>query len=217
MVPKSSSLQEDLKALSEGLLRSVGNAALAGNVLEITHAAAPLLNPELLHLSCYDFSVLLKLNKGYEPGPGQLVVCDTASLPFQDGAFNKVLLHHVIGDGMETELEEAARVLTRDGTLIIMGLNRLGWRYRTQGRLHCLPGIAPLKVKSRLAQLEMSMEGFAGAGVFGLSRPEFMSSGLSGLGSPVADVVLLQARHKHGPEMTPLKFRRLGSGVVQSA
>ena len=214
---KSSSVQDDLKALSEGLLRSVGKAALPGHVLEISYAAAPSLNPRLLHLSGYDFSSLLKLNKGREPGSEQLVECDTSHLPFQDGAFSKVFLHHVIGNGMESELDEAVRVLTREGTLIILGLNRLGWRYRTQGSLRNLPGIAPLKVKSRLAQLEMSMETFAGAGILGMSRPEFMGSGLAGLGSPVADVVLLQARHKHGPEKTPLKFRRQGSGVVQSA
>jgi SAM-dependent methyltransferase len=216
-VPHSSSVLDDLKILSEGLLRSVGKAALPGHVLEIGDAAAPLLNPKLLHLSGYDFSGLLKLNKGRELCSSQSLVCDTTRLPFQDGAFSKVLLNHVIGDGMETELEEAARVLTHDGTLIIVGLNRLGWRYRAQGRLRRLPGIAPLKVKSRLAQLDMSMQGYAGAGFFGLRRPEFMSTGLAGLGSPVADVVLLQARHRSGPEMTPLKFRRLGSGVVQSA
>jgi hypothetical protein len=59
----------------------------------------------------------------------------------------------------------------------------------------------------------MAMQGFAGAGLLGMKRPGFMSSGPAGLGLPIADVVLLQARHRGGPEMTPLTR----SGVVQSA
>jgi len=94
--------------------------------------------------------------------------------------------------------------------------NRTGHR-RFQGDLRRLPGIAPLKVKARLDQLEMAMQGFAGAGLFGMKRPVFMRSGIAGLGSPIADVVLLQARHISGPQMTPLRFRKLGAGIVQSA
>ena len=206
-----------MRALSEGLFRSVGRAALSGNVLEIRHAGAPMLNPKFLHSAGYDFGVLVSLNKDSEPYSGQPIVCETAELPFQDSVFSMVLLHHVISDGMESELNEAVRVLARDGVLIILGINRLGWRFRFQGRLRKLPGIAPLKVKSRLDRLDMSMQGFAGAGFFGMKRPVFMSSEIAGLGSPFADVVLLQARHNNGPEMTPSRFRKLGSGVVQSA
>ena len=206
-----------MRALSEGLFRSVGRAALSGNVLEIRHAAAPMLNPKFLHSTGYDFGVSVSLNKGSKPYSGRAIVCETAELPFQDSVFRMVLLHHVISDGMESELNEAVRVLARDGVLIILGINRMGWRFRFQGRLRPLPGIAPLKVKARLDRLEMTMQGFAGAGFFGLRRPVFMSSGIAGLGSPMADVVLLQARHNNGPEMTPSRLRILGSGVVQSA
>ncbi len=202
-----------MRVLSEGLISSVAGAALAGNVLEIRHAAAPLLNPEFLHSAGYDFGVSVSLNRGSEAYTGQPVVCETARLPFQDSVFSMVLLHHVISYGLESELDEAVRVLSRDGVLIILGLNRLGWRFRAQGRLRRLPGIAPLKVKSRLLQLEMTMQGFAGAGFFGMKRPAFMHSGLAGLGSPIADVVLLQARRRSGPEMTPLTR----ASAVQSA
>ena len=206
-----------MRALSEGLLRSVGKAGLSGNILEIHHSAAPIINLDFLHIASHELGVLVSLNKGHEPDPDQPVLCETADLPFQDSVFSMVVLHHVVSDGMESELDEAVRVLTRDGVLIIVGLNRLGWRFRSQGRLRRLPGIAPLKVKSRLVRLDMTMQSFAGAGFFGRQRPVFMSSGLAGLGSPIADVVLLQARHNNGPEMTPLKFRKLGSGAVQSA
>ena len=206
-----------MRALSEGLFRSVGRAALSGNVLEIRHAAAPMLNPNFLHSTGYDFGVSVSLNKGSKPYSGQPIVCETAELAFQDSMFSMVLLHHVISDGMESELDEAVRVLARDGVLIILGVNRMGWRFRFQGRLRPLPGIAPLKVKARLDRLDMTMQGFAGAGFLGLRRPVFLSSGIAGLGAPMADVILFQARHNNGPEMTPSRFRKLGSGVVQSA
>jgi len=211
------SRQEDLRALSEGLFRSVGRAGMSGNVLEIYHTVAPIMNPDFLQTATHEFGVFISLNKGNEPGFDQRVHCETASLPFPDSVFSRVLLHHVVSDGMESELDEAVRVLARDGILIILGINRMGWRFRCQGQLRRLPGIAPLKVKSRLDRLDMTMRGFAGAGLLGLRRPVFMSQGLTGLGSPVADVILLQARHRSGPEMTPLRFRKLRAGVVQSA
>jgi len=192
---------------------SVGRAGLSGNVLEIHHTAAPIMNPGFLHAASHEFGVFISLNKGHEPDSDQPILCETARLPFQDSVFSMVVLHHVVSDGMESELDEAVRVLARDGVLIILGINRMGWRFRFQGQLRRLPGIAPLKVKSRLDRLDMSMQGFAGAGLLGLRRPLFMSSGLAGLGSPIADVILLQARHRSGPEMTPLTR----SSVVQSA
>ncbi len=207
---------DDLRDLSEGLFRNVGGATLSGNVLEIRHAAAPVLNPKFLHSDGYGFGVLVSLNKGSKRYSGQPIVCETFELPFQDNVFSMVLLHHVISDGRDSELNEAVRVLARDGVLVILGINRMGWRFRFQDRLRPLPGIAPLKVKSRLDGLDMAMRGFAGAGFFGMKRPVFMGSGIAGLGSPIADVVLLQARHNNGPEMTPSRFRKPRPGVVQS-
>ena len=207
------SRQQDLRALSEGLLGRVARVGPWGNILEIHHVAAPLMNPDLLRDSTREIGVFIRLNKGNDPDYDQPVRCKTTRLPFPDSLFSKVVLHHVVSDGTELELGEAVRVLSRDGVLIILGINRLGWRFRIQDRFRRLPGIAPLKVKSRLARLEMSMQGFAGAGLMGLRRPVFMNSGLTGLGLPIADVIVLQARHRGGPEMTPLTR----SSVVQSA
>ena len=50
-----------------------------------------------------------------------------------------------------------------------------------------------------------------------MKRPAWMSRGLSGIGAPVADLVILQARHADSPEVTPLRFRKPRAGVVQSA
>ena len=44
-----------------------------------------------------------------------------------------------------------------------------------------------------------------------------MNSGLSGLGAPLADVVILQATHRESPGVTPLLFRKPRAAVVQSA
>ena len=207
-----SSQQEGLKALAEGLLRSASRAGPPGNVLEIRHAAAPMLSQDMrCGVSC-DSGTFIRLNQGNEPGIDQAIMCETARLPFANRVFSAVILNHVLSDGMEPELEEAVRVLARDGVLNILGINRLGWHFLIQDRLRRLPGIASLKVKSRLDQLEMSMLGFAGAGLLGLRYPVFMRSGLAGLGSPIADVVLLQARRCDDPGMTPLRR----SSVVQS-
>ncbi len=216
-MPDAVSRQETLRGLSEGLLRSAGRTGLLSDTLEIHHGAAPLFDPVFLHSASENFGVSLSLNKGSRAGPAQRIHCDTSELPFQDKTFSMVVLHHVLGHGKEAELSEAVRVLARDGVLIVLGLNRLGWRYRSQGRIRRLPGLAPLKVKFELDHLGMTMQGFAGAGLLGMSRPVFMSSGLAGLGSPLADVILLQARHNDSPELTPLRFRESRSGVVQSA
>ncbi|MBT8058808.1 MAG: class I SAM-dependent methyltransferase [Gammaproteobacteria bacterium] len=211
------STQETLKLLSEGLLRSAGRTGVSGHLLEIHHPAAPLFDPVFLHTESEAYGVSLSLAQHDEPGSGQRVCCESSSLPFQDRVFRMVVLHHIVSDGSEAELAEACRVLARNGVLILLGLNRQGWRYHTQGRIRRLPGIAPLRVKSALERLDMTMQGFAGAGLFGKRRPVFMGSGLAGMGAPLADLVLLQARHVDSPEVTPLRFRKSRSSVVQSA
>ena len=215
--PHSDSTQRTLKHLSEGLLRSAGRTGVRGNLLEIHHPSAPLFDPVLLHASCGLFGVSISLAQHDHSLAGQAICCDSSSLPFQERVFDMVVLHHVISDGREPDLAEACRVLRRSGVLILLGLNRMGWRYRTQGDIRRLPGIAPLKVKGRLDRLDMVMQGFAGAGLGGSERPAFMSRGLGGLAVPLADLVLLQARHRDNPEVTPLRFRKPRAGIVQSA
>jgi SAM-dependent methyltransferase len=206
-----------LKLLSEGLLRSAGRTGMRGNLLEIHHASAPLFDPVFLHSASELYGISISLSQNQLAGPAPRLQCTSDQLPFQDNVFQMVVLHHVVSNGREAELSEAVRVLARDGVLILLGLNRLGWRYRTQNRGQRLPGIAPLKVKLRLEELHMTMQGFAGAGLGGMSRPAWMHDGFSSLGAPLADIVLLQARHSDSPEATPLRFRKSRPGVVQSA
>jgi hypothetical protein len=208
---------QTLKLLSEGLLSSAGRTGVRGNLLEIHHPSAPLFDPVFLHTESEVFGVSISLVQGRSGAVSRRLECRSTKLPFQDHCFRMVVLHHVVSDGAEAELAEAVRVLARDGVLILLGLNRMGWRYRTQDRIRRLPGIAPLRMKSRLEAMGMTMQGFAGAGLGGMRRPAWMHSGFSSLGAPLADLVLLQARHRDSPEARPLRFRKAGSGVVQSA
>lgn len=214
--PNESNLQV-LKQLSEGLLRSAGRTGVRGNLLEIHHEAAPQFDPVFLHTESEAFGVSLSLTCRERAFAGQKICCDSSSLPFQDHAFCMVVLHHVVADGFERELEEACRVTHPNGVLIVLGLNRMGWRYRSQDPIRRLPGLAPWSVKNRLEHFGMKMRGFAGAGLAGRKRPEFMSSGLRSLGTPLADVIILQASHADSPGVTPLRFRKSRAGVVQSA
>lgn len=206
-----------LKKLSEGLLRSAGQTGEQGALLEIHHPSAPRFEPLFLHTASEAFGLSISLPQGEDGIATPMMRCDSGQLPFQDRAFKVVVLHHVISDGREAELAEAARVLARDGVLILLGLNRMGWRFRTQEHEHRLPGMAPLKVKNRLESLRMTLQGFAGAGLGGMSRPAWMHSGFASLGAPLADVVLLRAKHSSSPEFTPLRFRKSHRAVVQSA
>jgi hypothetical protein len=215
--PNRSVNQATLKNLSEGLLRSAGQTGTKGNLLEIHHPRAPLFGPVFLHTASEFCGLSIRLNQDENTLADQRIRCESGQLPFQDKVFQSVVLHHVVSDGGELELQEAIRVLARDGVLLVLGLNRMGWRYRFQEHSGRLPGLSPLKVKGRLESLGMTMQGFAGAGLGGMKRPVWMHSGFASLGAPLADIILLQARHANNPEVTPLRFRKSRPGVVQSA
>lgn len=217
LTPKTKVRQATLKKLSEGLLRSSGQTGVKGNLLEIHHASAPLFAPVFLHAPSGLTGLSISLSQDENDAGERVVRCESDQLPFQDKVFQTVVLHHIICDGKEPELEEAVRVLARDGVLILLGLNRMGWRYRAQERAGRLPGMSPLKVKTRLESLGMTMRSFAGAGLGGMKRPVWMHSGFASLGAPLADIVLLQAARANNPEVTPLRFSKSRPGVVQSA
>lgn len=217
----TSTPEESLRQLSEHLLRSAGRSGLRGNLLEIHHPTAAPFEPALLEPATQGLGLTLSLSRdGADRGP-QRVRCASAQLPFQDHAFRMVVLHHLIGDGDEAELAEAVRVLSHNGLLLVLGLNRMGWRYLAQKRPRYspdrLPGLAPLRVRTRLEQLGMEIHGCAGAGLAGRQRPALMSSGLAGLAMPLADVLLMQARHVDRAAATPLRSRKVRHAVVQSA
>jgi SAM-dependent methyltransferase len=206
-----------LKNLSEGLLRSTGRTGMSGNLLEIHHPSAPLFESSFLHTEYDTWGMSISLCRGDAQDCGNRVACETDSLPFQDRAFRVVVLHHLVEEGTAPELEEAIRVLANDGVLLLLGLNRMGWRHRRQGRVRHLPAMSLTSIRARLVQLGMKVDNVAGAGLAGRERPEFLSQGLTGWAVPFADLVLIQARHQDNPMVTPLQFRKPRRGVVQSA
>lgn len=218
-VATSEGRRQALRGLSNGLLRGAGaeGSAVRGHLLEIRHAVAPHIESEVLQSQTGRFGLTVTLDQDGWPGSGAAVRCATSELPFQDQVFDLVFLNHVIASGDEPELAEAARVLSRNGVLLLLGLNRLGWRYRAQGAYQRLPGLAPFRVRTRLERAGLEVYACAGAGLVGRSRPAFLQSGLAGLVAPMADVVLLQARHRPAAGATPLRFRKQRAPVVQSA
>jgi hypothetical protein len=137
---------------------------------------------------------------------------DPAQMPFQDASFNRVVLTHLIRDGGESELREACRVVTHDGTVMVLGLNRLGWVYLAQRKKNTpdmrLPGLAPLKVRRNLVEMGLRMESFSGAGIGGKSWKEGgnVAKLSRRLFTPVSDLLLLCACKADRPSMTRLRF-----------
>ena len=96
--------REALKRLSEGLLQRSGRIGVRGNLLEVRHPAAPVFDPTFLHSASEAFGLSLSLSQDGRAGHGQRVCCDPAQLPFQDGVFSMVLLHHEQGNVAAGEL-----------------------------------------------------------------------------------------------------------------
>jgi SAM-dependent methyltransferase len=216
-VYQNQSRRERLEILSKGLLKKACETRLSRHTLEIRHGSAPSFAPAVMHSVSETFGLSLSFNRGTLPAPGQRIHCTTSELPFQDKVFGIVLLHHVLAKGEEPELAEAVRVLARDGVLIVLGLNHLGWRFRSQKGAVRFPAMAPLKIVHALERMNMTVQGMSGAGLMGMGRPQIMNSGLAGLGLPLADVMLFQARHVDSPEVSQMRFRDRLSGIVQSA
>ncbi len=144
------------------------------------------------------------------------------ALPFQDASFDCVVLLHLISDGAQPELAEACRVLTPAGLLMLVGLNRLGWVCQVQHRglpqNARLPGMAPLKVSRALLKLGMRSESFAGAGMLGrkASTGGTVLRVCTRVFEPLADLILICARHRDRASITPLRFSG-STGRIQSA
>lgn len=206
-----------MQRLAEDLLRIAAPAGVRGNLLEVHHPDAPGLNPGLLHGACDRLGLRVSL-RGDDGGTqaGRLS-CSSSQLPFQDATFCTVVLHQIVGDGREPELEEAIRVLAPGGALFVLGLNRAGWRYRHQQGALRLPGFAPLRVRARLEHFDMSVRCFAAAGLLGRPGPRFSCRGLAAPGVLLADMVLLEAHHHDSPQAKRIGLDTRRPAIVQSA
>ncbi|MEJ8567607.1 hypothetical protein [Elongatibacter sediminis] len=143
--------------------------------------------------------------------------CETAELPFTDGAFRSVTLYHVLADGTEPELGEACRVLASDGDLLVVGLNHCGWSGFDAGYRPELPRLRPGAVRRRLLEFDVVLHARYGAGFLGRPHPADMGRGAWRLALPAADIVLLHARHVRPMGMARPRLKDVPAGWAPTA
>lgn len=139
------------------------------------------------------------------------------TLPLQSESLDLVVLSHVIARGDEALLAEACRMLRPGGSLLVLGLNRQGWRFHRQDRAAALPGIHALAVRERLEELDMNWKAMHAAGFLGGDRPRRLDRGLAQILMPVADLQLIVARPAEPRVMNPIAESRMRAVGAPSA
>ncbi len=146
-----------------------------------------------------------------------LLRCRIEALPFEDAAFDLVILHHLVSDGTETYLAEALRVLTAGGDIVISGLNSSGLRNRIINRKHQVPALKLNRICNFLKSRSFNIEQCLMMGLGGFSRPAPKPT-WHGLGLPFADRVVLHGHHQstaHNARI--LRFRQMKNAGRTSA
>ncbi|MDX1381291.1 MAG: methyltransferase domain-containing protein [Xanthomonadales bacterium] len=134
--------------------------------------------------------------------------CRGEALPFQGGCFDVVVLMHLLRNGEESSLGEAARVLAPGGELLILGLNAWGWaaHFVNPGRL---PALSPAALTTGLRRCSLVRERTEGAGLCGRQRRVEAWPGANTLLRGVKDIHLVHCRHESGsPGVTVMRFSR---------
>lgn len=216
--------RSSLERLNQGLLSGYAESAKSppkrGVRLVIHHPAVK--RPDLHELAGEHARLSLELECSRSPAElrwGRLAVARSCSrdLPFHDASMTTVLLYHVVAAGDEPELEEACRVLQPGGRLLILGLNRLGWRYLRQRGSGPLPGIRPLRLRERLEMLDFSVDGLHAAGFLSREWPRQANSVSARLLAPILDCFLITATHSDARAADPPRKARLWAAGVHSA
>lgn len=139
------------------------------------------------------------------------------ALPLQTDSHGLVLLSHVLSNGTEPELDEACRVLQPGGVLLVLGLNRFGFRFIRERTRPEVPGLRPLMVRERLEQLDMNVRILLAAGFMNRLWPDNMNSGLARTLVPVADLLMIVARKNEPRLVTPVERTQLRTVSASSA
>ncbi len=173
--------------------------------------------PNPLRGDVHSFGLLLTLCQG----PGQfgrheppLLQCSSQALPFQQDVFRTVILLHLVSDGSEPEVAEACRVLAPGGDLLVVGVNGLSWLGLSRWRGANWPPLKALCLQRQLASHGMEVCRTLGSGVLGLPRWQTRDRGISRWAWPLANLLLVHARHRQGPEMAALKMKNLPAGAL---
>jgi len=148
---------------------------------------------------------------------GVPIRCRLAALPFEEAAFDLVIVHHLLSDGREEFIAEALRVLVAGGDLVISGLNSSGLRNRVENRKHAVAALKLNRVCHFLKSHSFKIEDCLLMGLAGLPRPVTRVSRY-GIGLPFADRVVIHGHHQSNiKNASILKFRNSRSARVTSA
>lgn len=144
------------------------------------------------------------------------VRCRIEALPFEDAAFDFVIVHHLLSDGSEAFVAEALRVLAAGGDMILSGLNSSGLRNRI-GNKQQLPALQLTKVCNFLKSNSFMIKNCLLMGMAGMSRPAPRATWY-GLGLPFADRVVLHGHHQSNIQNANiLRFKQIRTGRARSA
>ena len=159
---------------------------------------------------------LIRLSTGGS-SPGDMLQCRISALPFEEAAFDLVILHHLVADGSEPYLAEALRVLGAGGDIVISGLNSSGLRNRIVNRKRKVPALKLNRICNFLKSQSFNIEQCLLMGLGGFSRPAPKATWY-GLGLPFADRVVLHGHHQSNIQNAHiLRFRQVKSAGRTSA
>jgi len=159
---------------------------------------------------------VIRLSSGDSPADA-LVRCRITALPFEEAAFDLVILHHLLSDGSEQFLTETLNVLAAGGDLVISGLNSSGMRNRIGNRQRRLPALKLNRICNFLKSHSFSIENCLLMGLAGLSRPAPRATWY-GFGLPFADRVVLHGHHQSNiKNASILSFKQVRPARVSSA
>ena len=214
MVPAQTS-QQTAHAAQQALVTQLLQPLLARRrperILVLKHAGAGDLQFETLSPA-----QIIRLSAG-ESSPGAGVQCRVDALPFEEAAFDLVILHHLISDGREAFLSEAFRVMASGGDVVISGLNSSGLRNRIVNRKQRMPALKLDRVCNLLKSQSINVELCLLMGLGGFSRPAPKPT-WHGLGYPFADRVVLHGHHQSKIKNTNiLRFKRVQPAGLASA
>ncbi len=203
--------QSAQQTLAEQVLQPLLAKRRPERILVLKHASAgdlplePVNGAQIIRLSTEEFSA------------DALVQCRITALPFEEAAFDLVILHHLLSDGSEPFLAETLGVLAAGGDLVISGLNSSGMRNRIGNRKHQVPALKLNRICNFLKSHSFKVENCLQMGLAGLSRPAPRAT-WHGLGLPFADRVVLHGHHQSNIKNgSILRFERTKRSAITSA
>lgn len=135
--------------------------------------------------------------------------CRITALPFEEAAFDMVILHHLVVDGSERFMSEALRALVAGGDIIISGLNSSGLRNQILNWRKKKPALKLDRVCNFLKSQSFNIEQCLMMGLGGFSRPAPKAT-WHGLGLPFADRVVIHGHHQCNiTNARVLRFRQI--------